>query len=354
MDPAPVLQLIQTGQMPEHQLILREHLYVPRLTSLEAYNKTHHHLPPPEAGQYLVADTGIETLHWAERTTKTMAADEVSIRILATALNFRDVLKAMQLYPGEAGDFGYECAGEVLATGSKVTRVKAGDKVIVTGTGLFGTDVIVSEHQVYLMPDNLTPEQGASLPIVFLTANYGLNILAKLKKGQKVLIHAATGGVGLAAIALAKLAGAEVYATTSAGKQAWLKEHLNVEQVFDSRSTAFKEHLKDMDVILNSLTGEGFIEASLSCLKEGGTFLEIGKLNIYSKAEMSAIRPDVNYHIIALDKRMQEEPEQVREEMTGILSLFAANKLQALPIKTFTVSDTMEAFHYLQHAKQIG
>lgn len=352
--------LMSQGQLPENQVIVRENLFVPRLLKASTYAETHKQLAQPQASMYLESGMGVDTLYWAQREFRSMADEEVKVRIMATALNFRDVLKAMHLYPGDAGDFGYECAGEILSVGSQVSSVKPGDKVIVMGQGLFGGEVLVKEIQVYLLPKSLTVEQGASLPIVYITANYALNELAKIKKGQSVLIHAATGGVGLAAIAFAKLKGVTIYATTSAAKQAYLKESCDIQHVYDSRSPHFGEQIltdtqgKGVDIVLNSLTGEGFIAASLSCLKKEGVFLEIGKLNIYTTAKMQAVRPDVDYHIIEIDKRMEEEPEAIHKEFDTILALFNENKLSPLPITSFAVTKVIDAFHYLQHAQQIG
>lgn len=354
------LGLIRDGALTEPQLIVREQVYVPRLLSAEAYAARHHQLLVPEPQMYLASGVGIDTLYWAQRSLGLLAEDELRVRIVATALNFRDVLKAMNLYPGDAGDFGYECAGEVLEIGANVQLAKPGNRVIIMGEGLIAGEVIVKEVQVALVPEHLSFEQASAIPIVFLTANYGLNDLAKIKKGQKVLIHAASGGVGLAAIEFAKSTGAVVYATASTLKQAYLKERLGIEHVYDSRSLAFGEQIladtqgEGVDVVLNSLTSEGFIEASLGCLKTGGVFLEIGKINVYSTEQMEKIRPDVHYHLIEIDRRMKEEPEKIQAELRAVLALFATAELSPLPITTYPVSEAMDAFHYMQQAKQIG
>jgi NADPH:quinone reductase-like Zn-dependent oxidoreductase/NADP-dependent 3-hydroxy acid dehydrogenase YdfG len=325
-----------------------------------AYAKRHHELLAPEPQMVLESHLGIDTLYWAERDFAPLTDESVKIRILATALNFRDVLKSMHLYPGNAGDFGYECVGEVLDVGPQVKLFKPGDKIIVMGEGLLAGETVIREVQAALLPSYLTPEEGASIPIVFLTANYGLNQLAKIKKGQRVLIHAASGGVGLAAIQLARLKGAEVYATASQSKQPYLREVLGIEHVYDSRSLAFGEQiLRDtrglgIDVVLNSLTGEGFIATSLSCLKKGGVFLEIGKINVYSEIDMATARPDLAYHLIEIDQRMKEDPEVIQHELQSILALFSKGELSPLPMTVYPVTQAMAAFHYLQQSKHIG
>lgn len=357
---AEILGLICESNLTESQFILREKVYIPRLLTRDAALKRQHRLSGPEPQMYLSSGVGVDTLYWGERSVAPLAKDEVRLRILATALNFRDVLKTMDLYPGDAGDFGYECTAEVLEIGSSVQDLQIAEQVIVFGFGLFGGEIVVKAAQVVSLPKELSSVQGASIPIVFLTANYGLNELAGLKKGQRVLIHAATGGVGLAAIEFARLVGADIYATTSTAKQGYLKENLGLKHVYDSRDISFSQKiLKDtnglgVDVVLNSLTTEGFIEASLACLKEGGVFLEIGKRNIYTQAKMDEVRPDVLYYLIELDKRMQEEPKKVQAELKAIVALFTQGKLRPLPITEYKISHAVDAFHYLQQAKQIG
>lgn len=357
----PILELISEHALTEPQVILRGHMtYVPRLFSRKAYAKRHHRLLPPEPQMYLTGGVGIDTIHWAERRLEALAENELKIQIDATALNFRDVLKAMNLYPGDAGDFGYECAGEVVELGRNVRKFKIGDKVIAIGQGLCGGMAVVNQQQVALLPKGLTSIQGASIPIVFLTANHALNQLAHIKKGQRILIHAASGGVGIAAIAFARLRGVEVFATASSAKQGYLKNTLGISMVYDSRSVEFSKHiLRDtdglgVDVVLNSLTGEGFIAASLACLRKGGVFVEIAKLNIYTKEQMHALRPDVVYHQMALDTRLQQEPTSIQKELQSILALFEKGQLTPLPITEYPVSKAADALHYMQQTKHIG
>ena len=140
--------------------------------------------------------------------------------------------------------------------------------------------------------------------------------LSGLEAGERVLIHAGAGGVGLAAIQLVQAAGAEVFATASAPKQAYLRS-LGVAHIFDSRQTNFGREILEatdgagVDVVLNSLTGEGFIEASLSCLRHGGRFVELARRDILSEEEMAAVRPDVAYDILELDVLKKTEPAWV-------------------------------------------
>lgn len=333
--------------------------YVPRLKHYQQYNATHHRIARPEYSQLLVAAHGIEGLHWESYKQQPLQPFDVSVAIAATALNFRDVLKAMDLYPGEAGNLGYEGAGTIVAKGDEVHDLQLGDRVLITGTGLFSSQVNVHQLQVAKLPPHLSMLEGCCIPIVFLTAYYALVQLAQLKKGQKVLIHAAAGGVGLAAIQLAKLKGAVIYATASISKQAYLNS-LGISHLYDSRNTDFASSIlqdtggSGVDVILNSLTGPGFIDANLRALKKEGCYLEIGKLNIYSHGVMKQQRPDIEYHIIALDERMSRQPELIHQELTHILTLFAHGDLVPLPLTVFDITASIEAFEYLQRAKNIG
>lgn len=356
----PFIHSIVQNRLAEPEIkVMDGRYFVPRFyreaNALAKENK----LPLPHHGEYLASKGGIDSIYWAPREEHPLDNHALRIRIKATALNFRDVLNAMNLYPGEAGDMGYEACGEVIAKGSAVKDITLGSNVVMMGTGLFGTEVVVSETDVYMLPKTLSIQEGASVPIVYLTANYALNHLAKLQQKQKVLIHAATGGVGLAAIAFAKRAGAEIYATASQEKQAYLKAQ-GITYVYDSRSTDFAAQInKDtqnqgVDVVLNSLTSEGFIEASLSCLKKEGVFLEIGKLNVKSQEEMKLLRPDVLYHLIAMDVRMQEESYQVHNELQWIMEQFTIGELNPLPLHEFAIQDCIHALHFLQQAKHIG
>jgi len=207
---------------------------------------------------------------------------EVEIRVNSAGLNFRDVMNAAGVYPGGPIPFGAECSGIVSAVGRGVTDMKAGDEVIAVASGSFGAYVTADARAVVLKPSAFSFAQAATIPIAFLTAYYSLHHLAKLSRGERILIHAAAGGVGLAAVQLALRAGAEVFATAgSPEKRAHLKS-MRVPHILDSRSLAFADEITKItggagvDVVLNSLPGE-YITRSLSILAAHGRFVEIGK-----------------------------------------------------------------------------
>ncbi|MBO4165490.1 polyketide synthase dehydratase domain-containing protein, partial [Micromonospora antibiotica] len=224
---------------------------------------------------------------------------EVRVRTHATGLNFRDVLIALGSYPGEA-PLGSEGAGVVVETGPGVTGLDPGDRVM----GLFsegtGPLAVCDHHLLTRTPDHLSDSQAAVLPIAYLTAMYGLGDLAGLRAGQSVLIHTATGGVGMAALHYARHLGATVHTTASIGKQPTLSA-LGVpdSHIHDSRTTAYREGIaavapQGVDVVLNSLT-QAHIDAGLALLAEGGTFLEIGKTDIRDPHTVTTTHPHLTY-----------------------------------------------------------
>jgi acyl transferase domain-containing protein/acyl carrier protein len=284
---------------------------------------------------------------------------EVKIRVYATGLNFRDVLNALGAYPGEAGALGLECAGEIAACGEGVMGFSIGQPVMGVAFGSFATFVTTPEKFVVPIPPGLTFEQAATLPIAFLTANYGLNDLAKLAAGERVLIHAAAGGVGLAAVQLAQRIGAEVFATAgSPAKREFLRQ-LGVRYVFDSRTLNFADEIRQvignqgLHVILNSLTGE-FIPQSLSLLAPNGRFVEMGKRNIWGADQVAALRNDVAYTFFDMAEVMRASPDETQAKLVEIATEVAKGHLRPLPQEAFPFARVSDAFRHMAQAKHIG
>ena len=218
---------------------------------------------------------------------------EVRVSVEATGLNFWDVFRSLGFI--EEGDLGREMCAHVIDVGADVSTVSIGDRVVGLGFGAFGPEMITREELVAPAPAGMSVSALATIPSAFVSAALSYHY-SGLEAGDRVLIHAGAGGVGLAAIQLAQAAGAEVFATASAPKQAYLRS-VGVEHIFDSRETAFGQEILDatggegVDVVLNSLTSEGFIDASLSCLAQGGRFVELARRDILSHEEMAAVRP---------------------------------------------------------------
>jgi acyl transferase domain-containing protein/acyl-CoA synthetase (AMP-forming)/AMP-acid ligase II/acyl carrier protein len=286
---------------------------------------------------------------------------EVEVQVLAGGLNFRDVLNALGLYPGKAIRFGAECSGRIARVGRGVADLRVGDEVVVQGPNCFASFVTISADCVMRKPADISFTEVATVPITFLTAHYGLNYLAHMEKGDRVLIHAAAGGVGLAAIQLAQLAGAEVYATVGSLEKKAFIESLGVKHVFSSRTTDFAEQImkatggKGVDIVLNSLAGE-FIPKSLSVLAPFGRFVEIGRIDIYrnSPIGLAPFKNNLAFFSVDLDLFSTQRLPVARRLLKEVLMLFEQGKLRPLPMTVFPIEDAVAAFRFMQQRKNIG
>jgi thioester reductase-like protein len=292
------------------------------------------------------------------------APGEVEIRVQAVGLNFRDVLIALGVVPPVfqgSTDLGFECAGRIVAVGEGVMAFRVGDEVVAGGPALFGSYGTVSASMVTPKPPHLSFEEAATIPIAFLTAYYALRQLGRLQAGERVLIHAAAGGVGLAAVQIAQRVGAEIFATAGTPeKRAFLRSQ-GVEHVMDSRSLAFAEQIMSLtagqgvDVVLNSLAGD-FISKSLSTLGPGGRFLEIGKVDVLKNSPigLGSLERNVAFFAIDLSQLMVSRPELCQAMLRDAMDLFKDGSFKPLPLRVFPISEVVEAFRYLAQAKHIG
>jgi myxalamid-type polyketide synthase MxaB len=297
------------------------------------------------------------------------AAGELEIAVEATGLNFRDVLNALGLleaYSAELGlrdgsqlPFGGECVGRVVAVGPGVSPDRIGERVLAAlAVGSLASHVRCRAQLCLPLPAQLSAELGASLSTAFLTAIHGLVNLAQLQPGETVLIHAAAGGVGQAALQVARRQGARIFATASQAKQAALLEQ-GVEAVFDSRSTAFAEQLleasggRGVDVVLNSLKGE-WVDAGFRALAEGGRFVELGKLEIWSREQARERRPDARYLPFDLLEVAAAEPQRIRDLLAGLLADLQQGHYSPIPLQVFPEAQTAEAFRLMAQARHVG
>jgi NAD(P)-dependent dehydrogenase (short-subunit alcohol dehydrogenase family)/acyl carrier protein len=207
------------------------------------------------------------------------------------------------------------------------------------------------------VPDGWSFAQAASVPIVFLTAYYGLVDLAGLKQGERVLVHAAAGGVGMAAVQLARHLGAEVFATASPGKwEALRRLGLDEAHIASSRTLEFKERFleesggRGMDVVLDSLAGE-FVDASLDLLGEGGRFVEMGKTDIRDSVQVAESRPGVSYRAFDLS---EAGPERIAQMLGELLELFGSGVLEPLPVTAWDMRSAPQAFRFMSQARHTG
>jgi NADPH:quinone reductase-like Zn-dependent oxidoreductase/SAM-dependent methyltransferase len=301
----------------------------------------------------------LDALYLEPFARKAPGPGEVEIRVCATGLNFRDVLAALDMNPGDEDPLGSECAGLVEAVGPGVTGVKVGDEVVAIAPGAFATHVVTNAKLVVPKPPTLTAAQAASIPNVFLTAHWALNHLGRMKAGERVLIHAGAGGVGLAAIQLAQRAGAEIFATAGSDEKRSYLRSLGVQHVFSSRTTAFASEVRErtagrgVDIVLNSLAGE-FVEQSLALVAPGGRFLEIGRKEIWSAERVQAAYPGITYHAFDLGHDYAERPDVIRPMLVDLLRAVTNGELRVLPIRTFDISETDSAFRFMAQARHIG
>ena len=309
--------------------------------------------------QMEIAQRGaMDNLALTHTARRSLQVGEVEIRVRAAGLNFRDVLNVLGMYPGNP-PLGGECAGEIVAIGEGVEGVLIGDAVIAAVPGCFSRYAVVDANEIIPKPAQLTFEEAATIPVVFITAWYALRELGNVALGQRVLIHAASGGVGMAAVQLAQLAGAEVFATASPGKWKFL-ESLGVKHIMNSRTTEFADQIMEItagegvDIVLNSLTSEGFIPNSLSVLRSGGHFLEISAVNAWQPEQVAEFNPELSYSLINLAQTNQEHPELMREMMNDLMRLFETGELKPLPHKVFPINESIGAFRYMQQARHIG
>ena len=283
-------------------------------------------------------------------------SDEVEIRVEANGINFRDVLNALAMLPGAGTALGGECAGTVVHAGAR-SGFNPGDRVFAFAPRSLQAFVTLPAKHVARIPEGLTTEQAAALPIVYLTALYGLDRLALLRQGEKILIHAAAGGLGMAAVHLAKARGAEVYATAGSDEKREYLAKLGVSHVFSSRTGEFADGVlqatrgQGVDVILNSLTGE-LAEKNLKVLAPGGRLLEVGKRETLSAREVQQRRPDVKYFIYDLGEESDRDASLIPTLLAELLRLIKEGSIDPLPVTVF--SDVREAFRYMAQARHIG
>jgi polyketide synthase 12 len=281
---------------------------------------------------------------------------QVRVAVRAAGLNFRDVLIALGMYPGEAIP-GTEGAGVVTEVGAGAGGLAVGDRVMGMLPGAFGPLAVTDRRFVAPIPAGWSFAQAAAIPVIFLTAYYGLVDLAKLRAGERLLVHAGTGGVGMAAVQLARFMGVEVFATASPHKWGTLESlGLDPAHIASSRSLEFKDRFLQasdgagMDVVLNSLANE-YVDASLELLGGGGRFVEMGKTDIRDPNELAKRHPGVAYNAFEL---LQAGEERVQEMLLEVLALFERGALRHLPLTCWDIRRAPEAFRFLGQARHVG
>jgi acyl transferase domain-containing protein/NADPH:quinone reductase-like Zn-dependent oxidoreductase/SAM-dependent methyltransferase len=283
---------------------------------------------------------------------------QVEIEIHAAGLNFRDVMNAVAMR-ADPEPLGGECAGRVVAVGEDVTGVTVGDAVIAIAEGCFATSAVTDVAQIALLPKGMSFAEAATIPFAFMTATFALIECARLQRGETVLIHAAAGGVGQAAVQIARANGATIIATAgSEAKRRFLSEQ-GIEHVLDSRSVAFADAVRSLtggtgvDVVLNSLAGD-FITAGVSCLADDGRFCEIGKRDIWSPEQFAEVRPRGRYFAIDLADLRQKDPARSAALFRAVVADVEAGAIAPLPVHAFGLRDASNAFRFMAQARHIG
>jgi acyl transferase domain-containing protein/NAD(P)-dependent dehydrogenase (short-subunit alcohol dehydrogenase family) len=291
-------------------------------------------------------------------------AGEVEIHVHASGLNFHDVFVAMGILAPDNGgledSLGLECAGVVSALGEGVTHLEIGQPVVAVARGCLGSYAVTEAHLACPKPPGLSFDEAASIPLTFLTAHYALNEHARLERGESVLIHAGSGGVGFAAIQLAQGMGARILSTASEAKQDYVRD-LGVDEVYDSRSLDFADKVlattghKGVDVVLNSLAGE-FQRKSLEVLAPYGRFVEIGKADLVSDGQLELKHFEDNRSFVAVDiaRRCQDRPREVGQRLADLMRRFGTGDLRVSPIERFPLDKVADAFTYMAKARHRG
>ena len=356
------------GNSAEREVAFREgQRHVARLESGAAQQGTRLALPDAPSYRLAIQEYGsLDRLGFVAAKPPALLPNEIQIAVEAAALNFKDVLFTLGMLKELTGihrgldqPLGLECAGRVVAVGSAASETFAlGDAVMCSAPGSMASHVNVSAELAVRVPAGLSMAQAASLPSVWMTVLYSLDRIAKLQAGEWVLIHAAAGGVGQAAIQFAKQRGARIIATASHGKWATLKRQ-GIEFVFNSRDTAYTAGVlaatggRGVDVVLDSMAGDHVV-ASLGALAKGGRFVELGKLGVWSAEQMRAERPDVAYDVFDLSDVLAADPSLQCALMHELYQGFQAEHYAPLPTRVFDARDAHSAFRDLAQARNIG
>jgi acyl transferase domain-containing protein/acyl carrier protein len=288
------------------------------------------------------------------------ASHDVEVKVFATGLNFKDVLTALGMIPPApklSAGLGSEFAGEITRTGEKVDRIQIGDKVIGFANSSFSHYVTTPAALVAPKPSHLTMEEGAAIPVAYMTAYYALVKLAKLHKNERVLIHSAAGGVGMAALEIARWKNAEIYATAGNQNKRNFLSSIGIKNVYNSRSVDFADEIladtknSGVHVVLNSLAGE-YISKSLSVLAPFGRFLEIGMRDILlnQKLDLKYFEKSISFHAIMIGPQLPEFASCWSE----LVELFNNRILGLMPIRNFKLAETRDAFKYMTKGEHIG
>jgi NADPH:quinone reductase-like Zn-dependent oxidoreductase len=306
----------------------------------------------------------LDSLGWYKMPRQAPAPGEVEIQVHAASLNFRDVMIGLGIYPTPPGMppvMGSDCAGTIVAVGEGVEELRVGEEVIALCSNSFSGFVTAAASTVVAKPARLSFEEAAAIPTVFVTDWYALHHLARLARGERLLVHSAAGGVGLAAIQMAQSIGAEVFATVGTAEKREFIESLGVQHILNSRTLEFADELlkltggEGVDVVLNSLAGEA-IPKGLSVLRPLGRFIELGKRDIYGNSPIGLLPffKGLSFFAIELSPLIKLRPRDFRDLLLEVVALFDKDVFKPLPLRILPAGEIAEAFKYMAQGVHIG
>lgn len=310
----------------------------------------------------------LSSLQYKKKTLRQLKPHEVLVEVKATGLNFRDVMWASGMLPDEALESGFagaslglECSGIIKAVGSQVFDYAIGDEVIAFGQSCFSSYMITSSLAITKKPTKLSFEIGASLPVVFFTAYYSIVCKACAKKGEKILIHAACGGVGQAAIQIAQHLGLEIYATAGSEYKRDYLRNLGIKHIYNTRSLSFYDQIMNdtsfegVDIVVNSLYDEQ-AQLSLSLLKPNGRFIELGKRDFYedNTINLKSFKDNLSYFGVDADEIINLNPQIAQTILQKIMNLFEQGVYKPIPLVVYDNQSTQKAFVDLRSSLNIG
>ncbi len=278
----------------------------------------------------------------------------VWVEVQAVGVNFRDVLNVLGMYPGDPGAPGADCAGVVTAVGAGVANLQPGMAVLGLAPGCLGSHVQANASCLVQMPAQLTHVQAATIPTVYITADTAFTQATMVQSGDRVLVHAAAGGVGLAAVQVLAAAQAEVVASAGGPSKRALMQQLGIKHVVNSRSSTMASDvaaLGGIDVVLNSLTSPGMVAGSMAGVRPGGRFVEISKRDIWSPARLAQDRPDLHYSLLAVDFL---PPSALQSALTRAAQAVSSGSFCPLPQIMHSMSSTDSALRQMSQARHVG
>lgn len=306
----------------------------------------------------------LDSLGWYTLPRQAPGPGEVEIQVHAASLNFRDVMIGLGIYPTPPGMppvMGSDCAGTIVAVGEGVDELRVGEEVIALCSNSFSGFVTAAATTVVPKPARLTFEEAAAIPTIFVTDWYALHHLARLAPGERLLIHSAAGGVGLAAIQMAKWIGAEVFATVGTAEKREFIQSLGIQHILNSRSLEFADEVmkltggEGVDVILNSLAGEA-IPKGLSALRPLGRFIELGKRDIYQNSPIGLLPffKGLSFFAIELSPLIKLRPKVFRDLLLEVVAFFDKDIFKPLPLRILPAGEIAEAFKFMAQGVHIG